>query len=112
MKKKVISLANGVADFVLGLQFIFRPSFWIMNYSYNSALDEELKKRMDKPFTDFDGGYTAKLDGITLWVANYPYACMTIQNLKGIDDNIRPSRLTILRLYKKYIKDYINYIHS
>lgn len=102
MKEKII-------DFVLGLQFIFRPSFWIMSYSYNSLLDDKLKSLMDEKFTNFDS-YTAKLGGIELWVVNYPYACMTFCGGGGSSGGkIRPSRLTILRLHKKYMREYLEF---
>lgn len=89
--------------FFLSLQFIFRTRFWIMNHPYSKHHDAVLNMLMDKyDFTKINS-HTAYLGNTLIWISNYPYAV-------GIDDisNIsRPSRLTIVRMFKKLEKDII-----
>jgi hypothetical protein len=92
---------------ILNLQFLFMPKFWIMNNNYNEEWDIKLNQLMDKfepvfgRINPYDGKiYNVSFDGNSLWVQNYPYAYATpvFQDALG-QIKIRPSRLTILRLY-------------
>lgn len=96
---------KGLKTFILNLQFIFKPSYWLMNYPYSKEMDEFISKLLDNhDFTDISN-FTAKLGGVVIWTANSPYASMTMYSSK-----VRPSRLTIQRGEKKLQKDYIQQV--
>lgn len=81
-------------EFILNLQFIFRPSFWLMNYKYSKDIDEIMQYLLNKyEFTEVSE-HTAKLGEIEIWIENQPYASIVPRDLlrKG-----RASRLTILK---------------
>ena len=86
-------------EFILNLQFIFRPNFWFMNNEYNKVLDELFNVLLDKyDFKDVNY-HTARLGEYTIWIANYPYGSMVIDDI--LLYRYRPSRLTILRAKNK-----------
>lgn len=90
-------------NFILNLQFIFMPSFWIMNKRYCPIHDKALNILMQRhKFSNYNG-YTAYLGDTKIWVANYPFAV----GIRQLDSFTRPSRLTILRMRKKLIQDLI-----
>ena len=96
--------------FILNLQFIFKPRYWIMSHEYNSEWDKKLNYLLDNHIfhSSTDDGFTAKLGDKTLWVANYPYDCFIPYNaysLRYRKSQMRASRLTILKAHKKYIKE-------
>lgn len=73
---------------------LLHPSFWIMNYPYNEGWDKALNEAMDNKAMVFkQGACRIELDGLEIWVANYPYAYGT-NTVSGI----RPSRRTVNRL--------------
>ncbi len=81
-------------NFLLNLQFIFMPHYWIMNDSYCEDWDKKLNELLDKyEFTKIDS-YSAYLGENRIWIANRPYA--TLCPYIGKDD-FRASRLTIKR---------------
>lgn len=83
--------------FLKNLQFIFRPSFWIMLRPYCPAHDKLINKLMDEhEFSEFNS-FTAKLGKHEVWIANMPYAT----GLTMFYQSSRPSRLTILRIRRK-----------
>lgn len=92
---------------ILNLQFLFIPKFWIMNNNYNEEWDVKLNQLMDKyepvfgRINPYDGKiYEVSFDGNSLWVQNYPYAYATPTLENGVGKiKLRPSMLTILRLY-------------
>jgi hypothetical protein len=90
-------------DRIKSLQFIFKPNYWIMNEPFNKDWDDKLNLLMDKfepvfgNVNELDGEiHTISFGGINVWVSNYPYAYAT----PDYYSNIRPSRLTIQRLYR------------
>jgi len=92
-------------NFIRNLQFIFKPHYWMMNNPYNEEWDKKLNQLMDKypvefgPRNSIDGAiHTVSFDGNLVWVANYPYAFATPHSYAH-DIDVRPSRLTIQRLY-------------
>lgn len=90
--------------FILSLQFIFRPSYWILKDGYSEGWDHKLNKLLDEnSFKNFDY-YTAVLGTQKIWIANHPYASFTPHGdySKKV---MRPSRLTIKRARKKLLKD-------
>lgn len=89
-------------DFILSLQFFFKPSYWIMNQPYSKDMDEIMQKLLDKyEFKDITQ-HTAYLGEYEIWIENRPYACMLI---RGYLDKCRPSRLTIKRGLDKLDKE-------
>ena len=93
-------------NFILSLQFIFKPHYWLMNNSYNKEWDEKLNQLMDKypiefgPVNSLDGEiHTITLGGNLIWIANYPYAYASPYSYTRSIDDVRPSRLTIQRLH-------------
>ena len=91
---------NAIVSF---FYFLFHPRWWMMNNAYTKLWDEELNQllKTDK-FTAFDG-YTAKIGGKEIWVANYPHGCFNPINRHRMD--IRPSRRTIRAAYEKLQHD-------
>lgn len=90
---------------IKNLQFLFRPTFWLMNYPYDKKWDKQLNELMDKFEPEFDrpssiDGKIAivKFGGCQVWIENYPYAYGTPYDFYRSVDKVRPSRLTILRL--------------
>ncbi len=89
--------------FFLNLQFLFRPSFWLMNYSYCPIHDIKINNLLNKySFRKYDR-YGAFLGDTYIWMANYPYSV----GMYEYRNCSRPSRLSILRLRKKFIEDSI-----
>jgi hypothetical protein len=89
---------------ILNLQFLFKPSFWLMNYPYDEEWDIKLNSLMEKfepVFNDLnsiDGLiYSVSFDGNKVWVRNYPYGYGMPYFYNHISK--RPSRITILKLY-------------
>lgn len=98
--------------FLISIQFLFRPSFWIMNHRYNKCWDDFISYIIDngiKPtvidefsmVVHVDGDTTS--DGVSVWLENYPYAYGTSYS-RGGGVRARPSRYNIVRL-DKYISD-------
>jgi hypothetical protein len=84
------------------LQFLFKPSYWLMNYDYNEEVDKIVNQLLDKyELTDLCiNKCTCKLGKVTIWIENRPYASGRLYGTKL--DKFRPSRLTIKRLLKKF----------
>jgi hypothetical protein len=96
---------ENIKKFILSLQFIFMPRYWVMNYGYNKIQDAQLNALMDKyEFTKCDvswmNEYYVKIGESYVRIANYPYAVWLCPY-----ENTRPSRLTILRMENKIAKD-------
>ena len=94
--------------FILNLQFIFKPRYWVMNYEYSPKWDKELNKLLNEHTFDEskDKGYTAFLGGMYIWIANHPYASFMPYDTKFKGKaRFRPSRLTIQRAYKQYFNE-------
>ena len=86
------------------LQFLFKPSYWLMNYEYNKEVDKIINDLLDK--YELTGpckyGYICMLGEAKIWVGNIPYAFGRLYETELC--NYRPSRLTIQRLLKRYYK--------
>jgi len=90
MKKKIY-------NFLLNIQFLFKPNYWLMNYSYSKEWNKKLNDMMDKYYFSDTSIYAAYLGDKYIWVGNYPYASFT-GSIYGY--TYRPSRLTIKRARK------------
>lgn len=88
---------------------ISNTDFWVMNHLYDAQWDDRLKRLMyaNKFVPDLGGKHWHKLDEVLIWTANYPHASM--RPCSELDCHsplpLRPSRLTILRAYRKLLHD-------
>lgn len=87
---------------LLNLQFIFKPTYWLMNYPYNKEVDKIINELLDKyEMTDLDSNRaTVKLGNATIWVENRPYASGRLYNTELAC--YRPSRLTIKKVLERF----------
>ena len=85
------------------LWVFIHPRFWLMNYPYEEKWEKFVQEAvLDGHFTDITE-YTAKLNGVQVWINNYPYAAFT--NYPSAQ--FRPARKTIYELRKKLVRDII-----
>lgn len=84
------------------LQFIFKPNYWYMHYTYNKEVDKIINELLDNhELTDLcSSGYTVRIGKAIIWTTNIPYASVRLYGTQL--ENYRPSRLTIKRFLKKY----------
>ncbi len=77
---------------------MINPRWWVMNNIYNEKWDRELNYLLDNyKLKDIDN-YTAALNGVEIWISNYPYAYGTVHTNGHYG---RPSRSTIYRLRQR-----------
>ena len=94
--------------FILNLQFIFKPKYWIMNYGYSPKWDKELNELLDKHMFDksTQDEWSVSIGNVRIWISldTYPYASFLpfFGTQRG---DFRPSKLTIRKAYKKFIKE-------
>ena len=103
-----------VTNKIKSLKYLFKPDFWRMLYPYSKEWDYELTRAMDKYSFKlvyyFDGKsidrYVAQVGPHIVWVKNYPFLAFSPEKrtLKKFGE-VRPSRLTIERAYKKLKKE-------
>ena len=96
---------DAVISWFLSLQFIFRPNWWSMNYPYSKEVDSIILELLEKyDFTDYctKAKATAFLGNQQIWIANKPYASIRLYNT--CLEEYRPSRLTMLKAFKKLKK--------
>jgi len=86
-------------NIIRNIEILLRPSYWSQNYKFSKEVDKSLNYLLDKyEFTNIDE-CTARLGSTKIWIANHPYASFRIDEFPI--KNLRPSRKTILRAYKK-----------
>lgn len=98
--------------------FLFKPSYWFMNFPYSREWDEELLIMMDRH--NFEPIYYeylkqlnehyVHLDDQEIWIRNHPYASFAKSTSKKTlmldgPPRVRPSRMTIYKARKKLIED-------
>jgi len=90
------------------LRVLFTPHCWLQNQGYSSVYDKSLREALRNPvFSEF-GDYTIKLNGVEIWIENYPYSYGMPKSRTGIStfkSNYRSSRRTIFWLHDA-IKDF------
>jgi hypothetical protein len=91
---------------LLTIYFIINPRWWVMNDSYIEEWDRELNHLLDNYKLKDIGRHTAVLNGVEVWIANYPYAYGTPCSKSSMSylynhTNARPSRWTIYRLRQR-----------
>lgn len=106
-----IKIMKKIINFLKSLQFIFKPSYWIMNDKYDPFIDELILGCLKRyKFVKIDK-YTAKLGPIILWTDNRPYGairlypdCLLSVRKDTKNKYGRPSRLTIKKSLKELEK--------
>lgn len=83
------------------------PRCWIRLGRTNNAWDELINKALDNPKFERYSEYTVFLNGINLWIGNFPYA---FGSHNGDDSFGLPSRRTVFRLRDEYTKSFIKEI--
>lgn len=49
------------------------PGFWLQNYPTNWEWDAMLNRLLDEGHKIKEGNYTVTINGIEIWVSNYPF---------------------------------------
>jgi len=112
-----------IINFIQSLQFIFKPDYWIMTASYDAAWDKKFQELAENydfiPIYSWNlrnefgnHTHTALLGDYRVWVSNFPYAFFSYSGKVDecyIANDIRPSRLTIAKYYKKLVSDLEKY---
>lgn len=83
-----------LSDFLYRL---IRPNFWIQNYRTDYLYDDLLNGVLGKSEIEIVDKFTVKIDGIEIWVSNYPYA---YGHLYHQGDRVLPRPRTRVRLQK------------
>jgi hypothetical protein len=78
-------------NFILGLQFIFKPQFWFMLPEYCPTFDNFVNRAIDNNRVELSCDFYCKVAGYSVWIKNYPYGACEYSGR-------RASRLTIQRL--------------
>ena len=52
---------------IKNLQFLFKPSYWIMSKTYSKEVDEIVNKFLDNFEMTYIDGFTCKLGEVTIW---------------------------------------------
>ena len=89
-----------MSEFLYTLRWLLNPAFWLRNKPTNRSWDLMILNQLKEPLFERINEYTVNLNGVAIWVKNYPYCYgydYTEKNL-GL-----PSRSTTLKL-----KDAIN----
>lgn len=86
------------------LNVLIRPDWWCRNYKTNKDWDKALTTILDNPnlVVNKVDEFTIDINGIAVWIANYPYAYghhYGGRGLRGFGKGI-PSRTTAMRLRK------------
>lgn len=81
---------------------LLNPSCWSLNYPVSLKWDDEFNKLLEKHNFEYINRYEAKLGNHSLWIENYPYGCFTKE---GKLWKVCPRRVTIIKAYKKFLKD-------
>lgn len=78
------------------LWLVFHPSYWIQNHDEDKRWDREFNEHLESGRFKIINRYTAEINGVTVWIANQPYATFRRYDHLGPHDH-RPSRWTIRR---------------
>lgn len=82
------------------ITIICNPGYWTMNDQYSPEWDFTLNVLMTSEKFKANNDFHAKLGKYNIWIVNHPYASFTCNEFHG-----RPSRITIMRAYKRYKSD-------
>lgn len=89
---------NSILMFLLySLRVIITPSCWIRNHSIDQSFNEGMITALNDPEFNRIDEHFVELNGIKLWVCNYPY-CYGCEDLPtGL--TFLPSRVTVFKLH-------------
>jgi len=93
------------------LFFLVHPKWWLRNSRINKAWDKWLNDALDDPTYTNPEQYTINLNGVKIWIGNYPYD----YGHRFYDDlwnefNYLPSRKTALKLKRSLEDHYLDSI--
>jgi hypothetical protein len=101
------AVKNLFEEVKFGIWLAFHPNWWYQQGSQSEEWDIMLNELMDEhDFTDIDT-YTAKMNGVTIWIANNPYASFHPYSFRTYSSTYKlmPRRKTVLRATKKLQED-------
>jgi len=75
------------------LKILLTPNCWLRNYGYCKHLNKRILKELKNPIFTEVREHSATINGLQLWVSNYPRAYGT--TYKG---QLLPSRYTVFKL--------------
>ena len=94
-----------IRNILINIWVIVCPKYWIRNYKTDYELNRGMKRELESPVFSNLEDYSIDLNGITLWISNYPYAFGAIMGADGgffneiLTNTARlPSRSTQLKL--------------
>ena len=85
---------------VKSLRFIFMPGHWNRIRPYSAAWDQHVRRSIASGDVRDVTQYTARVGGVTTWIANYPYG---YGSPHGIGPDVMPSRQTVVDLSEAVI---------
>ena len=85
-----------IDEFCYFLRVVFTPGCWIRNSFTNFKWDRLVREQLNNPSFSNLSHHTVFLNGVEIWVANYPYDC--VSNYRGSHKAYRlPSRRTVFK---------------
>lgn len=98
-----------LSDMLMNVRIILSPTHWISVYPTNKVWDKKLQTLLENPQFEFVSAGRISLNGIQIWIENYPYAygskCIeTGYTFNKI--NLLPTRKTRIRL-RKAVNDFL-----
>lgn len=93
---------NFISEVLIWLRSL-TPPYWIRNHSTNKALDKWILAALKSPRFRKISERRVVLNGVELWVSNYPYAYGYMPDFEGFG---MPSRRTTIKL-KKAVEEHI-----
>ena len=78
------------------------PKYWIRNYETDEVWDKMLLGFLENPvfserIDEDEAGYIINLNGVAIWIENYPYGFGMYANPLRLDVGM-PSRRTVIKL--------------
>jgi hypothetical protein len=78
------------------LRILTTPACWMRNHGTNPALDAWMLIALKDPQISQISSYTCRLNGVPIWIANFPYCFGHVGDSGSLG---LPSRSTCFRLY-------------
>lgn len=76
------------------IRILLTPSCWLRNYSTNKFLSVRINNAIDREAdVILHDNYRVIMDGMLIWIENYPYAFGQVSGQRGM-----PDRTTVFRL--------------
>lgn len=80
------------------LRILMTPKCWARNYLTHKKWDKALREQLLNPVFTEISEHSVKLNGVEIWVANYPYAYGS-QYSSRTREKYLPSRATVFLLH-------------